>query len=78
MFNLSSLYSKPTFDKKMELSTSNLDIIQKHYELILENNLLPLAQAKFDKKFQNYSLSEIKKLDFIFWSSGKIKKKENG
>ena len=78
IFNLSSLYSRPTFDKKLTLSLSNLNIIQNHYELILDNNLLPSVSTKFDKKFKNYNLSEIKKLDFIFWSAGKIKKKENG
>ena len=75
VFNLPSIYSRPTFEKKLILSIANLNIIQNNYEVILEKNLLPLTFTKFDNKFHNYDLSEIKKMDFIFWSSGKIKKK---
>jgi len=37
---------------------------------------LPIINEKFNQKFKNHNLEEMKKLDFIFWSSGKIKKKK--
>ena len=41
---------------------------------IIDRNLLPETIRLFDQAFKDNKLSEMKKLDFIFWSAGKLKK----
>jgi hypothetical protein len=79
MFSLSRPY-QTEFEIKLDKYLDQLDIIQKGYNQIIEQNLLPETIGLFDHKFVNNNLSEMKKLDFIFWSAGKIKtrKTESG
>jgi hypothetical protein len=72
MFSLSRPY-QTEFEIKLDKYLDQLDIIQKGYEQITEQNLLPKTIELFDREFENNKLSEMKKLDFIFWSAGKIK-----
>ncbi len=72
MFSLSRPYQSE-FEIKLDKYLDQLDIIQKGYEQITEQNLLPKTIGLFDREFENNKLSEMKKLDFIFWSAGKIK-----
>jgi len=74
VFNFSKPISKD-FDKKFEVYLIQFNKIIDTYNEIFENNLLPLTISEFDKKFPNIDLSMTKKLDFIFWSAGKIKEK---
>jgi len=48
-----------------------LETIQTTYNEIIQDDLLPRTIALFDDKFENNNLSIIKKIDFIFWSTGK-------
>lgn len=75
MFNVSRPYYNE-FDKKLEVYLNQLNLIQESYEKIIKENLLPIVNEKFNQKFKNHNLEEMKRLDFIFWSSGKIKKNQ--
>ncbi len=72
MFSLSRPY-QIEFEIKLDKYLDQLDIIQNGYQQITEQNLLPKTIGLFDREFKNNKLSEMKKLDFIFWSAGKIK-----
>lgn len=75
MFNVSRPYYNE-FDKKLEVYLNQLNLVQESYEKIIKGNLLPIVNEKFNQKFKKHNLEEMKKLDFIFWSAGKIKKKQ--
>lgn len=72
MFSLSRPY-QTDFDIKLKKYLAQLAQIQKGYETIVEQNLLPKTIELFEQNFKDHKLSEMKKLDFIFWSAGKIK-----
>ena len=72
MFSMSRPY-QAEFEIKLDKYLDQLDTIQNGYEKITEQNLLPKTVGLFDREFKNNNLSEMKKLDFIFWSAGKIK-----
>lgn len=71
MFSLSRPYQHG-FSVKLEKYLYQLEIIQKGFDKIIEQNLMPNTTELFDRKFMNNGLSEMKKLDFIVWSAGKI------
>jgi hypothetical protein len=82
MFSMSRPYQSK-FEIKLDKYLDQLDKIQFGYEQIIEQNLLPKTIGLFDQVFKDNKLSEMKKLDFIFWSAGKIKslmakERENG
>jgi len=72
IFSLSRPYQSE-FEIKLKKYLDQHETIQKGYEQIIEQNLLPKTIGLFDQVFKDNKLSEIKKLDFIFWSAGKIK-----
>lgn len=72
MFSMSRPYQSE-FKIKLEKYLSQLDKILNAYEQIINQNLLQETIGLFDLEFKNNRLSEMKKLDFIFWSAGKIK-----
>jgi hypothetical protein len=72
MFSISRPYQSE-FETKLNKYLDQLDKIQKAYEQIINQNLLPETIGLFDRVFKDNKLSKIKKLDFIFWSAGKIK-----
>ncbi len=72
MFSLTRPY-QTDFETKILKSLEQFEQIKKGYESILEQNLLPKTIELFDQTFKNNQLSEMKKMDFIFWSAGKIK-----
>ena len=74
MFSLSRPYQSD-FDIKLNKYLEQFDIIKNGYVQILKSNLIPKTNKLFDKQFANHGLTETKKLDFIFWSAGKIKNK---
>lgn len=55
--------------------------VQATYLQILQEGLLEELFAAFDAKYPGHQLSAVKRLDFIFWSAGKVmaqlKKQEN-
>ena len=65
------------FAMATDILLDQLEIIQTHFNEIINRNLLPVTLRLFEEKFKGYNLSLIKKLDFIFWSFGKLKVLEN-
>jgi len=76
LFSLPRPYQKE-FEIKLHRYLKQLEIIQNGYNDIREQNLLPKTIKLFDNTFNDHNLSEAKRLDFIFWSAGKLKKKSN-
>ena len=74
MFSMSRPYQSE-FDIKLDKYLDQLDKIQNNYERVINQNLLPKTIGLFDQVFKDNKLSEMKKLDFIFWSAGKMKTK---
>jgi hypothetical protein len=72
IFSLSRPY-QTEFGIKLDKYLDQLDKIQNGYEQIVEKNLLPKTIGLFDQVFKDNKLSEMKKMDFIFWSAGKIR-----
>lgn len=72
IFSLSKPY-QTDFEIKLDKYLDHLDEIQTGYDRIVEKNLLPNIIWLFDQTFENNKLSEMKKLDFIFWTAGKLK-----
>jgi hypothetical protein len=72
-------YSRPpekVFHLKVAKYLIQFEHIREAYETILHEELLAPAIELFDAKFNDHKLSEMKRLDFIFWSTGKLMKKE--
>lgn len=66
----------PSFDKKLDIYLNQYEVIKDAYLEILNKHLLPKTNICFDEKFKEYKINEIKKLEFIFWSAGKLKIKK--
>ncbi len=67
-------FSKPNkklFDEKFKTCMEQLLEIESFYTRTIKDNLLPITNTAFDKKFSNNKLSPTKKIDFILWSAGK-------
>lgn len=75
MFSLSKPSSKKLEDR-ISKYLMQLNSIEKGYKQLTEQKLLPNTLRLFDKTFTSSRLSEMKKLDFIFWSSGKLRENE--
>lgn len=73
MFGFVRPYISSSFDEKLEIYRNQYEKIKKTYKEILDQHLLQKANVCFDRKFKEYGINEIKKLDFIFWSAGKLK-----
>jgi len=65
------------FAMVIDILFDQFEIMQNHFTEIINNNLLQVTIRLFDEKFNQNNLSIIKKLDFIFWSFGKLKVLEN-
>jgi hypothetical protein len=61
-----------SFDDKLTFFLNQLQVIQQTYTTLIDNNSIQKVITSFDTKFQGNNLGQIKKLDFIFWSAGKI------
>ena len=61
-----------TFNEKLEIYLTRLSIIEQTYNSINVNNRLQNIQNIFNNKFPLNDLGQVKKLDFIFWSTGKL------
>ena len=60
------------FNDKLDFFLNQLLLINQTYTTIIDNNSLQNIINLFDNKFQQNNLGQIKKLDFIFWSAGKL------
>ena len=72
--DLFSLNLKSVQDKKVngEKFRNCIITLQEQYEKVISENLLYSTLNKFNEKFKEFNLSDTKKLDFIFWSAGRI------
>ena len=61
------------FAMVIDILLDQFEILQAHFNEIIESNLLPVSIRLFDEKFKGNNISMIKKLDFIFWSFGRLK-----
>lgn len=64
------------FDKKFQGYTKRYNLIKETYLYCLSNNSFTSIFESFDKAFPSNRLTNIKKLDFLFWSYGKLLDKE--
>ncbi|NIJ56173.1 hypothetical protein [Dyadobacter arcticus] len=71
MFNFSNLNLIP-FDQKIQHFKNRIGTISYNYKKIIDHGLLSEVCESFDTRFENHGLHPTKKLDFIFWSAGKI------
>lgn len=76
MFSLARPY-QIDFYMKLDKYLDQLSEIQLGYELILEKKLLSNTISCFNDRFENNNIPEMKKLDFVFWSAGKVSSSEN-
>jgi len=65
-------YYIPNVERKVARYLEQHKIIVEVYEKILKDNLLKNTFQLFENKFVDSKLPDIKKLDFIIWSCGKI------
>jgi hypothetical protein len=56
----------------IDVLRNQLKLIQDTYLEMIHSNLIPKTLTLFEDKFSGNNLSMIKKLDFIFWSKGKL------
>lgn len=66
-----------SFDEKVDFYKKQLQEIEDTYKLLIKNNSIQKVITLFDEKFQGNNLGTTKKLDFIFWSAGKLDWEEN-
>lgn len=60
------------FDKKLEGYTRRYNLIKNTFSEILTNNSYASVFKVFDEAFPENRLNNTKKLDFLFWSYGKL------
>lgn len=72
MFSFVRPYVSP-FDEKLKIYMKQYEEIKNVYKEILNKHLLPKMNVYFDERFKEYKINEIKKMDFVFWSAGKLK-----
>ncbi|EPR65644.1 hypothetical protein ADICYQ_5351 [Cyclobacterium qasimii M12-11B] len=56
----------------MKVYSARHEVIRETYAYIIENKFFSSIFSDFDKSFPGNELSKLKKLDFIFWSYGKL------
>ena len=56
----------------IDILRNQLKLLQDSYKEMIHSSLIPKTLTLFDEKFSGNNLSMIKKLDFIFWSKGKL------
>lgn len=67
-----STYHLSDKDKKIDRFNIYQNQINEAYKFILQENLLEPTFEQFRSKFKKYSITDTKKIDFIFWSYGKL------
>lgn len=60
------------FARKLEVYRARHEVIRNTYSYILESKSFSDLFSSFDNSFPDNGLSDLKKLDFIFWSYGKL------
>lgn len=63
------------FADKLKIYLDRYQNIEDSYRQILSDKLLPATLSAFEEVFPQHNLSDVKRLDFIFWAAGKVKVK---
>lgn len=71
VFGFSTYHIKDK-DQKMKRYLSQYQTIQDTYNVLLNDSQFLEILYQFDRRFPEYNLTPIKKIDFIFWSTGKL------
>ncbi len=72
VFNFSENQSPKIAHEKIENYLNLYTLIQQEYEEVLKNHLLQKPMKMFDMRFANIDIHDIKKLDFIYWFTGRF------
>ena len=72
LLDLPVLYGVKDTQTKIEKYIEQYNNIEKLYKQILSENLLETTLKTFDERFEGTQIHKIKKLDFIFWITGKF------
>lgn len=67
-----SKYNLKDLEKKINKYLDKHRIIYDTYNKIIKDKLLANTLEKFDEKFYENNLTNIKKIDFVIWACGKI------
>lgn len=73
VFGFKGPYPYHSSSEKINIYLKQHGIINSTYKKIIEESLLEEVFNIFSKKFPDYYFSEVKILDFIFWTAGKLK-----
>lgn len=74
IYGFNAPYNKKQFDDKLAEYMIFYKSLNESYRNILEKNILKKVFDEFQNKFRNNgAIPDIKKLDFIMWSAGKLK-----
>jgi len=72
VFKLNRPANSSLFEHKLDVYLNQLEVIKATYEDILESDKIQSIIVGFDSKFSNNNYGPVKKLDFLFWSAGKL------
>jgi hypothetical protein len=72
VFRLNKPKIGSTFNEKLDFYLEQQSLIETTYNSFIDDNTLSNVTKLFDDKFPNHNLSDVKRLDFIFWTTGKI------
>lgn len=78
VFSLTRPNHKNGFDNQIDIYKSQVDKIKNVYDKILDDNdnLIKDVLERFDSKYKHPNMSNIKKLDFLVWTLGKLQSKK--
>ena len=75
LFDFRQPYHQKDINKKIKAYLDQYSQIKYTYDVLVSEKLIDSAIDLFQSRFSNYNIPLIKIIDFIFWSSGKLKKR---
>lgn len=76
VFNMTPRSDIKDFKKKLALYCKRIDEIRNVYKEIFRRKLIKDVLKKFDSKYKHQKMSNMKKLDFLVWTLGKLQSKK--
>jgi hypothetical protein len=77
VYNFREPYNYKTFDQRLNEYLGFYNLLSESYQAIIKEQLLKPVFKKFHSKFKsNSKMPDIKALDFIMWSAGKLLSKK--
>ena len=77
LFNFPDQSNITDFEKKIDGCIKQYNLIQEEYKKIIEFKLVDKPLKMFGNRFNYVEISEVKKLDFIYWVTGRFFSSEN-